>query len=533
MELGNSNVWGRLGAPAEVVMPPPHVATKQAIRQRVWEFMERHDIAAFPRPVYHRIPNFRGAVEAGANLVTALPEMAAAKTVEVGPDKPQEEVRLRVLAAGKALVVPTPRLASGGLFNRLVAAPGASADDVRRLASRQGIDKESKPIPTAARLKIDVVVVGAVAVDVHGRRLGKGEGFADLEFAMAASNGSVSPSSTLVCCTVHDCQVLDHLPEHLFGPHDVPVDVIATPTRVIRVERRLPKPTRILWNMLTREKFAQVGVLKEMQFKERRSGVDVRLAEDLAEGVALEEKSGGRQKGERGAKGQQGKNKRATNEAVMTTSNGTEIPNGHANTTKSKDSNASASAAEAKTAKRSQGRKKEARQSKANNTNGNASAQHSKEGSEEGVNGSATDDEKMSRRQQQQQQQQRKTIFLGRIPRSCRAKELKDAMSERGVDTTGGLNMVWKGGKGFAFLNLDERAYAVGHDEVLRRLAGIRLRGQALNVRGDDEEGGGGGKGRRRRKEGDGDGVGDGEALEVVGGIVEGVVTQAASRAES
>ena len=59
--------------------------------------------------------------------------------------------RYRVLASGKQLVVPTPRLARGGLFNRLVAVPGAPEEEVRRLASRVGIDKESKPIPLASR----------------------------------------------------------------------------------------------------------------------------------------------------------------------------------------------------------------------------------------------------------------------------------------------------------------------------------------------------------------------------------------------
>nr|GFA20580.1 5-formyltetrahydrofolate cyclo-ligase-like protein [Tanacetum cinerariifolium] len=36
-------------------------ARKWVIRKRVWDLMEGLNIAQFPRPVYHRIPNFVGA----------------------------------------------------------------------------------------------------------------------------------------------------------------------------------------------------------------------------------------------------------------------------------------------------------------------------------------------------------------------------------------------------------------------------------------------------------------------------------------
>jgi len=34
---------------------------KWVIRKRIWDLMEAKDIARFPRPVHHRIPNFDGA----------------------------------------------------------------------------------------------------------------------------------------------------------------------------------------------------------------------------------------------------------------------------------------------------------------------------------------------------------------------------------------------------------------------------------------------------------------------------------------
>lgn len=38
-------------------------AWKWEIRQKMWDYMEANDVARFPRPVHHRIPNF---VNAGA-----------------------------------------------------------------------------------------------------------------------------------------------------------------------------------------------------------------------------------------------------------------------------------------------------------------------------------------------------------------------------------------------------------------------------------------------------------------------------------
>ena len=69
--------------------------------------------------------------------------------------------------------------------------------------------------PISFRLKVDLFVVGSVAVDTRGRRIGKGEGFADLEFAMGASHHHAVGPETVVVTTVHDVQVFD--PEHLPG----------------------------------------------------------------------------------------------------------------------------------------------------------------------------------------------------------------------------------------------------------------------------------------------------------------------------
>ena len=47
--------------------------------------------------------------------------------------------------------------------------------ELRTLASRQGIDSLSTPVNLEEEVSIDLVVLGSVAVDKLGHRIGKGE----------------------------------------------------------------------------------------------------------------------------------------------------------------------------------------------------------------------------------------------------------------------------------------------------------------------------------------------------------------------
>lgn len=73
------------------------------------------------------------------------------------------------------------------------------------------------------------------------------QGFAELEYGILRWMGAID-EKTLVVTTVHDCQVLEagSIDPARMLEHDVPVDVIVTPTRVIRTNTALPKPPGIL-----------------------------------------------------------------------------------------------------------------------------------------------------------------------------------------------------------------------------------------------------------------------------------------------
>uniref|UniRef100_A0A3B5M1E5 Methenyltetrahydrofolate synthase domain-containing protein n=1 Tax=Xiphophorus couchianus TaxID=32473 RepID=A0A3B5M1E5_9TELE len=248
-------------------------ASKWDIRQRVWDYIEEKNLANFPRPVHNRIPNFKGAFGA-CSKVAELQTFAQTAEVKVDPDKPLEGARFAVLQAQKTLLVPTPRLRSG-LFNKITPPQGANKEQLRVCASSQGVKDFSVPVGLDAKVKVDLVVVGSVAVSEKGCRIGKGEGYADLEWAMMASMGAVN-DSTVVVTVVHDCQVVD-IPEELMGSHDLTVDYILTPTRVIKTECKLPKPQGIIWTKLDAEKLEKIPILKKLRALEEQAGKDVTL----------------------------------------------------------------------------------------------------------------------------------------------------------------------------------------------------------------------------------------------------------------
>jgi 5-formyltetrahydrofolate cyclo-ligase len=164
---------------------------------------------------------------------------------------------LRALRAGKLLLMPTPRLREGFLLldpskigeRRLFAA--SSIRGAAELATRVGLD---------ALPKLDLLVFGSVAVSAAGDRVGKGEGYAELEFAVLRSLGRVA-EDVVIATTVHDAQVVDAIPRE---PFDVTLDLICTPTRTIRVSHRAPRPNGVLWDVLAAERRQEMPILEEL-----------------------------------------------------------------------------------------------------------------------------------------------------------------------------------------------------------------------------------------------------------------------------
>jgi len=196
-------------------------AEKQRLREKIWREIQERGIAKFP-PCWGRIPNFQGAEKAAENL-RKLEEWRKAKVIFVSPDSPQRKVRENALKDGKILVMASPRLKKGFLVIRpeKIRSREAYASTIKG-AFRFAEQTQNFPKP-------DLVVTGSVAVDVHGNRLGKGGGYGDRELEIIRSRFGKVP----VVTTVHDMQVVNFVPSEL---HDQKIDIIVTPTRIIRVK---------------------------------------------------------------------------------------------------------------------------------------------------------------------------------------------------------------------------------------------------------------------------------------------------------
>ncbi|NWI73709.1 MTHSD protein, partial [Dryoscopus gambensis] len=225
----------------------------------------------------------QGSLQACCSL-RELDVFRRAREVKVDPDKPLEGARLAALQARKTLLVPTPRLRTG-LFNRIVPPPGATKEVLRKCATSQGVKEFSVPVGLDGKAQVDLVVVGSVAVSEKGWRIGKGEGYADMEYAMMVSMGAVR-EDTPVVTIVHDCQVLD-IAEELLDDHDLTVDYILTPTRTIQTNCKRPKPQGIMWHkassiliQVSSEMLGKIPILRTLRCREKQAGKDVTLRDE-------------------------------------------------------------------------------------------------------------------------------------------------------------------------------------------------------------------------------------------------------------
>jgi 5-formyltetrahydrofolate cyclo-ligase len=232
---------------------------KERLRQEVWEFLEKENLARFPRPVYNRIPNFVGAEKAAAKI-RGLMSFREAEFVKVNPDAPQLHVRRIVLEEGKTLLMPTPRLSEGFLSLDPRRIPRQM---ITRATSISGAFAIAEKVPLSDLPAIDLIVAGSVAVSLEGGRIGKGEGYSELEYGILRERGLVDDNVKIVT-TVHDCQIASSFP---VAAHDIPVDYILTPTRVHETSTILPRPRGIFWELVTPEMIGRMPILGELWLK--------------------------------------------------------------------------------------------------------------------------------------------------------------------------------------------------------------------------------------------------------------------------
>lgn len=229
--------------------------SKNAAREWVWNALESERVARFPFPPHGRIPNFAGARDAAEKLFES-DLVKGVRRIKVNPDAPQRYVRELALRSGITVVVATPRLRGGF---REFDPKRIPKSQIAAAASLSRGKKFGADVPLEKLRPVDLIVVGSVAVTRDGHRAGKGEGYADIEFAILRELGH---KAVKVVTTVHPLQIVGGFPP---DAHDLPVSAIITQDEIINVRKPPRAPSRIQWNELTDEDLDAMPILKSLR----------------------------------------------------------------------------------------------------------------------------------------------------------------------------------------------------------------------------------------------------------------------------
>jgi 5-formyltetrahydrofolate cyclo-ligase len=239
------------------------MTSSKIIRQRIWSRLQ--DVAK-PDTRFHLnfnevIPDFQGSDKA-TDTIVGMQAYRDCKYAFITPDNCLVDLRRRMIEDGIPFVMSTYGIYRGFLY----LGPGMVPKGSELYAAwLDGMEHFAKPISladVAAKGRFDLMVTGASAVSLEGVRFGKGHGFFDLEWGMFTELG-IADDVTTVVAIVHDVQVV----EDKLHPSstDILVDIIATPTRNITVERRAKRPHGVKWELLEPEQIAATPPLQELQ----------------------------------------------------------------------------------------------------------------------------------------------------------------------------------------------------------------------------------------------------------------------------
>ncbi|WP_225335442.1 5-formyltetrahydrofolate cyclo-ligase [Halomicrobium urmianum] len=229
---------------------------KDAVREAVWDELEDSGVARFPFPPHDRIPNVAGAEDAAERLA-GTDAWQRADAIKANPDAPQLPVRRRALREGKTVYMAVPRLREVECFLEL---DPAEIDDVESAPTVSSMDEYGRQVGPEDVESVDLIVSGSVAVNEQGARIGKGEGFSDLEYAVLRELDLVGDETPMVT-TVHERQVRTE--DWIVDDHDVPMDLVVTPERIIETETPYERPAGVDWDLLDEERIEEMPVLAE------------------------------------------------------------------------------------------------------------------------------------------------------------------------------------------------------------------------------------------------------------------------------
>ena len=231
--------------------------SKEKIRKIIWDLLEEKNVTIFPRPVHGRIPNFIGA-NIAAEKLNEITIWKKARIIKSNPDSPQKWVREKALKHGKTVYMAIPRLREEKCFLKINPKKVANINQASTIkgAFRYG----DKVYPDEMDI-VDIIIIGSVAVNKLGAKIGKGGGFSDLEYAIGKEFGIVDENTPTIS-TVHQLQIVEYgLP---MEKHDVPLDYIVTRNNIIITNSSYKKPEGIDWNIIG-DKIKEIPLLQKLK----------------------------------------------------------------------------------------------------------------------------------------------------------------------------------------------------------------------------------------------------------------------------
>jgi len=242
---------------------------KMSLRQQVWNSLETADAVLFPRPCHGRIPNCVCSPDACRRLLD-LPQVRGASVVKVHPSIGAAALRTALVAAGKTVLVP-PYPGETFLYLRLHRSLVPNEAALARAGDKREYLRWAVPLLLEEIPLIDIVVVATCVVAPNGVRLGKGKGYGEVEWGILTEIGAVDPAKTLVFTICHDLQVVgdERLSPTMVASHDLPVDAVATPSRLIWCRGPQSaahmKPSGVRWDLVGAELEHDIGALKVLR----------------------------------------------------------------------------------------------------------------------------------------------------------------------------------------------------------------------------------------------------------------------------
>lgn len=474
----------------------PKEVTKRSIRLDTWQKIKDQKLSPLRRfSVFNKIPNYVGADKA-AELLAETEEFKNAKKVKVNIDLAQEPVKVEVIKGHKTLFVP-PAQKSSNVYAKI---KNCNPDEVdlatqKKIIKLQGDEDTFEEIDINGIEKLDMVVVGSCAVSRQGHRIGKGNGYVDLDIGILTYLGVIT-KDTLIVTTVHDVQVYDTLPENLFQSYDLPLDLIVTPTEVIRVSKRLSRPKGIEWNLLSSRRLEIVPVLKCIKEREEKSGAVIELKSEDTDVESYQNKSRQNRRSFRRNQSGQRRRRRSDRRVSEKQQNG----DGDSHDEEGADKTDGEAGEGGKQGGGRPQRRNRFRRGPRRSTNKDESAAEKSEGEEKGGadkeagNGDGKKGGRDRRRRDRNSKSERKggrverdlCIRVTNIARTMRIKELKQELRNRECNP---IFITWNGYHGKCYLHFPKKPDQTDDDagaELLKQLEDL-----TLTVTPREKEGGG------------------------------------------